>query len=111
MPEKGQPMRFTDDELKLVKSAFQDNERLLKLLRKVFLPEFDPHAPLGQAFDLWMTIDVRNLDPQAAMVKLLARNELITHVEQQLLQLQFLANMKAETPEEKTSREKANSSK
>ncbi len=31
-------MRFTEDELILIKTTFGGNERLVKLLRKIFLP-------------------------------------------------------------------------
>jgi len=109
--DKGQQMRFTDAELATIKSTFKDNDALLKVLRKVFLPEYDPYAPFGQGIDLWMTIDVRNLDPQTAYTRLLARNELITHVEQQLAQIKFLADMKTETAQEKEAREKKDSTK
>lgn len=91
-------MRFTESELELIRSAFKDNEELLKVMRKVFLPEIDPKAPLGQTIDLWMTIDVKGQDPLLAYQNLLARNMLITHVDQQLIQLQFLAGMETKSP-------------
>lgn len=109
--DNGKQMRFSDAELALIQATFKDNDPLLKLLRKVFLPEYQPYAPLGQAVDLWMTVDVRNLTPEQAYVRLLARNELITHVEQQLIQLQFLTSIKTETPEEKGAKATKNSTK
>ena len=87
-------MRFSEEELGVIKGVFKNNPKLLKLLRKVFLPEYDPNAPLGQTVDLWMTVDIRGLTPDQALIRLLARNELITHVEQQLLQLNILAESK-----------------
>lgn len=84
-------MRITEAEMEVIRSTFRGNETLLKLLRKIFLPEIDPAAPIGQIIDLWMTMDVKNLLPEQAMVRLIARNELITHVEQQLLQLKVLS--------------------
>ncbi len=107
----GGQMRFTDVELKLIQATFKDNESLLKLLRKVFLPEFDPNAPLGQMLDLWMTIDITTKDPETAYVHLLARNQLIMHLETQLLQLKALANIENETEEEQKARIKKDSSK
>ena len=91
--KNGRQMRFSPEELEMLRGAFKGNDRLLKLLRKVFLPEIDPYAPLGQVVDLWMTIDLRQQTPETAYVNLMARNTLITHVEQQLLQIQVLANM------------------
>lgn len=93
-------MRFTSDELALIKSVFKE-ENILKVLRKVFLPEIDPNAPLGQIIDLWMTVDVRNMEPQQAMTRLIARNELIAHVDQQLMQLKVLANQDTISPLQK----------
>lgn len=109
--EKGTNMRFTDKELALLKGTFKGNLDLIKLLRKIFLPEFNPYAPLGQNVDLWMTVDLRSLSPQDAYLKILARNELIMHIEQQLLQINILAEMKEETPKEKEERAKKDSTK
>ena len=104
-------MRFTDEELTIIKSTFKGNEKLLKLLRKVFLPEYDPYAPIGQVVDLWMTLDLANLSEQEREVRIFARNGLISHVEQQLLQLNVLAEMKFETPKEEAERKEKDSTK
>ena len=104
-------MRFSDSELALIRGVFYENDQLLKLMRKVFLPEIDPTAPLGQLVDLWMTIDLKDKDPEEAMINIKARNQLIMHVEQQLLQLQVLANLKDETAEDKAAREAKDSAK
>ena len=82
MNKNGEQMRFDEGELKLLKEIYGGNDRLLKLLRKVFLPEVDPYAPIGQVIDLWMTIDVSNMTSDQAMIRLRARNEVITHIEQ-----------------------------
>jgi hypothetical protein len=111
MDKGNKQMRFTEPELKLIKDTFGGNEVLLRLLRKVFLPEYNPDAPLGQNVDLWMTLDVRDMTPEAAYVRILARNELMLHVETQLMQLDALAGIKTETPEERVAREKRNSMK
>ena len=109
--EQGRQMRFTDDELNLIKTTFGDNERLLKLIRKVFLPEFDPNAPLGQMIDIWMTIPIKELSPEQAYQLIAARNELVSHVDQQLIQLSVLANTEAKTVEELKAERKTNSTK
>jgi len=51
-----------------------------------------------------MTVPVNQLPPDQAIVNLLARNQLIMHIEQQLMQLQKLAEMSEETEEEKRER-------
>ena len=109
--EPGSQMRFSDHELKLVQAAFKDNEELLKLLRKVFLPEIDPKAPLSQVIDLWMTANYDTLDPEQIAIEVKARQKLILHIEQRLMELQALSNMKVETAEEAAARTKQDSSK
>jgi hypothetical protein len=104
--EQGKQMRFTEDELRLVQETFKNNEKLLKVMRKVFLPELDPDAPLGQVIDLWVSIPLKEMNPQDAMVNMLARNQLIMHVEQQLMQLQSLANREQLTEEQRQLKEK-----
>lgn len=109
MNSAGQNMRITDAEMSLIKNTFAGNEDLLKLLRKIFLPEYDAKAPLGQVVDLWMTLDVSQKTPEEAYALILARNQLIKHVEQQLIQLRFLAGKKDETVEETKKRLAQNS--
>lgn len=102
--DNGRQMRFTPEEMTLLTATFKDNLPLLKLLRKVFLPEVDPQAPLGQTVDLWMTVDLDNSTPEEALRNLKARNSLISHVEQMIMQLHVLATAPAETKAEKRER-------
>lgn len=110
-PKKPQTMRYSDDELRMIKSNFAENESLLllmrkamfqfpmtaeerellanqfsseeinKLMRKTFLPEIQDDIPLGQSIDLWMTVEMRDKDPQRVMVDLLVRKRLIERLE------------------------------
>jgi len=104
-------MRFKEGEIELIKSVFKDNEELLKTLRKIFLPEITADAPLGQNIDLWMTIPVGQMSEQQAIINLVARNQLIQHIESQLLQLKRLANTDAKTLEEAREQLKKDSTK
>lgn len=108
---EGQQMRFTRDELVLMKSLYQNNEKALKMLRKVFLPELDMDAPIGQNFDLYMTLDVKEKSPEEVKIQVLARNQLIHHIEQQLGQLRVLADLDEKTAEQKASDAKKDSAK
>ncbi len=69
-------------------------------MRKIFLPEINPEAPLGQNIDLWMTIPMQNLTNEEKISNLIARNNLIQHIESQLLQLRILAETDVKTLEE-----------
>ena len=104
-------MRFTEGEVRLLKDTFEQNESLLKLMRKVFLPEFDPNAPIGQAVDVWSIKDISAMSPEECKIYFLARRDLIQHVETQILQLKILASMKIESPMEKAAKDAMNSSK
>lgn len=107
----GKQMRFSTEELAQIKALYSNNEEALKLLRKVFLPEISPNAPLGQNIDLWMTFKVEDLSAEEALINLKARNTLISHLEACLLQLSLLAGAKDETPEQTLERLKKNSTK
>ena len=104
-------MRIYQEELATIKALYGDNETALKLLRKVFLPELLPDAPIGQNIDLWMTFKVEDLDADQALINLKARNTLISHLEQCLLQLSLLAGQKDESVEDTLSRLKKDSTK
>lgn len=108
--EPGRQMRFTDAELSILKNTFKGNEDLLKLLRKVFLPELDPDAPLGNQVDLWMTVKIDDIPTDQAIINLKARNSLIHHIEQQLLQIRILSELST-TPEEMMAKLKKDSNK
>ncbi len=101
----GSQMRITPLEQSLIRNTFKGNEELLRLMRKVFLPELDPYVPLGQQIDLWMTIPVDQLTPEQIVINLKARNSLIVHIDQMLQQLKALAEM----PETKEDLSKKNS--
>lgn len=90
--DKGQQMRITQEEIQLLRSVFKDNELLVRLMRKIFLPELNAAEPIGQTLDLWMTIPVDNLTPEQALINLKARNSLIAHVEQCLNTIKILAS-------------------
>ena len=93
-------MRIKPEEIDTIKSTFKDNDNLLKVLRKVFLPEIEGDTPIGSGIDLWMTIPFQGLTAEEKVAKVEARNELIRHVETQLLQLKVLANTEAKTLKE-----------
>jgi hypothetical protein len=97
--KNGAQMRITPDEIELIKRTFSGNEALLILMRKIFLPEIDPKAPIGQVIDLWLTLENTNkglsLDEQ--IVNLKARNLMITHTDQCLMQLSLISQLPTPT--------------
>ena len=61
---------------------------VLAILRKTFLPEIDPEAPLNQVIDLWMTVNITDKTPEEAYPHLIARSKLIEYIDQQLTYLE-----------------------
>lgn len=107
----GSQMRITQEEIELIQRTFKGNDRLLKLMRKMFLPEIDPNAPVGQVLDLWMTIKIDEMTPEEALINLKARNTLISHVDQVLMQLVLISMQDSKTQEEAIAKIKADSAK
>ena len=187
MVEK-QTMRFSNADLKLLKSTFAERDDVIFALRKFFLqlpmheredvllknaitqpvwdvikksflPELEGDLPLHQEVDLLLTVKVDNMSPDVAglnikarlsvidymrkmmsklkgqdvaelinlndiekeldseddagalYANLLARNTIVSHVEQQLSTILILAGRKNETEEETMKRLKQNSAK
>lgn len=104
-------MRITPMERGILQNTFKGNEELVRLMRKIFLPELDAFVPLGQNFDLWMTLKIDEMPMEQALINLKARNTLISHVDNCLMQIKALAEAPDETPEEAIERTKQNSSK
>lgn len=109
--QNGSQMRITDNDIAVIKGLFADNEEALKVLRKVFLPELDPEAPLGGLIDIYMATPTENQSEHEIAVNLKSRNMLIQHVDRQLIQLKALAGTKAESVEETKKRLTQNSAK
>lgn len=107
----GSQMRITPEEQQLIASTFKNNERLLKLMRKMFLPEIDPNAPIGQLIDLWLSLSIKDMTPEMAYQHIMARNQVIAHVDQVLMQLFLIANMEQTTPEQAKAKMVADGSK
>lgn len=104
-------MRITDDELSVIKGLFADNEDALKVMRKIFLPEIDYSAPLGQIVDVWLPVEIDDVTPEQAIINIKARKTLITHIETCLLQLRNLAGSKVDSVEQTKKKLMQNSNK
>lgn len=86
--------------MRLIQQTFKGNDGLLKLLRKVFIPELDATAPLGQVVDYWMDRNYADIPTAEVKTMVVARQEAIKFIESGLLQLHFLANKSDKTPDE-----------
>lgn len=106
----GSQMRITPTELGILKSTFKGNEELVRLMRKIFLPELDPYVPINQNLDLWMTVKVDDMTLEQALINLKARNSLIAHLDQCLNTIKILADLE-DDPEVAKEKLKAHSTK
>ena len=102
-----QKMRYTPNELGLIKSTFAENEDALIALRKkllgvklsevetnlttyndevmavlskTFNPQIDPEAPIHQVIDLWMTVDIKEKTPEQARINFKAREIVLEYL-------------------------------
>jgi hypothetical protein len=113
--EKKQTMRYSQDELLLIKGVFAENDELLKTIRKVmyqmplnavdlsrievtfkgkegllkvvrklFLPELSADVPFQQNIDLWQLIKLKELIVEEAAIHLDSIQIWIDYMEQQL---------------------------
>lgn len=78
----GLPM--SDDEEKQITDLFSGNETLRRMMRKQFLPELQSDLPIGQAIDLWMTLDLKDKDIIQIRQSVDARAKLLEMVEKAL---------------------------
>jgi len=107
---------YTDYELELIKSTFADNEPLLKLMRKVFVPRYlDTAADIGGLKDdvnMFPEFDVTKYPSiEQAQISFQARMLMLNHTENSLLRLKVLAGEKKETVEQTKARLVKDSSK
>jgi len=121
-----QQPRYSNEELSLFKNTFAENDDLLILLRKVmlqaelteaedimaknvfgkpnvaellrrqFLPEIEPDAPVNQIIDMWVEVYNNNKDRSIAdiAVRVEARAMVIEYIHQQL---EYIENSKEST--------------
>lgn len=75
---------LTDTESSIVISTFKNKPELEAVVRKAYLPEIDPYAPIYQVIDLWMTVEIKDKHPELAFAHLQSRDILIKYLRQQL---------------------------
>jgi hypothetical protein len=116
LPKGNYNFIYTDEELDLIKRTFAENEQLLKLMRKVFLPQItDTAADIGgMSADVGLHPDltVKNYPSlEQAMIGIEARSVALQHIESSLWKIKQLAGFKNETVAELKARLQKDSSK
>lgn len=77
---------LTDEEKKQIRAIFS-SAPLMRLMRKQFLPEFQPDIPLGQNIDLWQLADLKGKDEFQITQELRATANKIDFIEKGLARL------------------------
>jgi len=109
---------YTDEEIALIKAHFADNDPLLLLLRRFFLPTMSD-SKVGtlnsaQATDVFLHPDLKissYSSPELAVIGIQAHSKALQHVESCLVLLKVLAGSKKETVAETKARLSKNSTK
>jgi hypothetical protein len=86
------PMNAVD--LSILQTNIKNKKDLLKLLRKVFIPEIIGDEPLFNLLDLWMGVDLKNKLPEDAIFYIKGNVKFIDYLEQQLQELETGKNNK-----------------
>lgn len=106
-----QKMRYTPEELGIIKNTFAEDESVLialrkkmldfplseveqnlvnfnentqKVINKTFNPQIDPEAPIHQVIDLWMTVDFKEKTPEQARILFKARDLVLKYIQERL---------------------------
>lgn len=94
---------ITENDIALIRTTFKDNPRLMRVLRKVFLPSIgDIELPIEEINkDAWLNMTDWNMIPSDQIKPLIvARQEAIKFVAGGLIQLKIIANSEAKSIEE-----------
>ena len=99
-----QPEQYiTDDEISLIRSTFKDNDKLIKVLRKVLLPTaFDPELPIEQMKDdAWMAgVDFAQMPVEQVKSLVTARQDVIKFILGGLIKIKLMANDQPKTEQQ-----------
>lgn len=101
---------YIQEELDLIKATLKNNDKLLLLLRKAFVPKVDPESP-GGLIDVYSPIPFEQLSPEECKIAGMARESLIKHINLQINALWSLANTEPKTPEQAAEARKKDSTK
>ena len=102
------------DEVAELQSVFKGNERLIKILRKLFLPTaYDPELPIEEMMgDAWMVDkDFSMMQNEEIKTIVLARQDAIKFILGGLIKLKVIANTSDISPMEKAYRDAKDSTK
>lgn len=75
---------LSEAEEMMVEASIRHNDAVKKAIRKTFVPELEPEAPLYQVVDLWTVASIKDKSPEQAMPFLKATEKYTEYLNQQL---------------------------
>lgn len=92
--------RLVASDIATLKGAFQDNDALIEVIRKVFYPQLTEDSPIRANFDLWTRLDLNGMMLEQKVIRIEAHQLMVNHIENALGNIITLIGKKDETPEQ-----------
>jgi pyruvate kinase len=103
--------RMTEKDIEVLKAMFEDRDGAIDAVRKIFYPELSSGNPINLNNDFLTQLQISELSPEAALIAVTARQQLVRHVEGCFQVIKTLIGKKEESPEQILSRLKKDSAK
>lgn len=103
--------RVTPEDIAVLKAMFEDREGAVEVLRKIFFPELATNNPIALNNDMYTQLQISEMSPEAALLAVTARQQLVRHVEGSFQVIKALIGQKGETPEQTLARLQKDSAK
>lgn len=102
---------MSTDDIAVLKAMFEDREGAVEALRKIFYPELAAGNPIQLNNDFMTQLQISELAPEAALLAVTARQQLVRHIEGSFQVIKALIGQKGETPEQTLARLQKDSAK
>ena len=91
---------LTEGDVELIRNTFKDNPRLMRVLRKVFLPSVgDGDMPVEEiGSDVWLNMDFSVMQQEEIKPIVLARQDAIKFIAGGIIKLKMIANSGTPSP-------------
>ena len=102
---------MTTENIAVLKAMFEDREGAVEVLRKIFYPELAADNPINLNNDMFTQLQITDMSPEAALIAVTARQQLVRHIEGSFAVIKALVGQKGETPEQTLNRLQKDSAK
>ena len=102
---------MTKEDIAVLKAMFEGREGAVDALRKIFYPELSAQNPINLNNDLFTQLQISEMPPEAALLAVTARQQLVRHIEGSFQVIKALIGSKEESPEQVLARLQKDSAK